>query len=67
MFHYDNCIIEHYENYIKQTYRSRCDIYSPNGLLTLSVPLVKRNKRQIIKDAKISYDTHWQVLHWRFG
>ena len=65
LFHYDNCIIEHHENYIKQTYRSRCDIYSPNGLLTLSVPLIKRNKRQIIKDTKISYEDDWQLLHWR--
>ncbi len=59
------CIIEHHEHYTKQTYRSRCDIYSPNGLKTLSVPLVKRNHRQAIKDLKISYDIDWQKLHWR--
>ncbi len=62
---YPSSIIEHYENYPKQTYRSRCDIYSPNGLLTLSVPLVKRNHRQMVKDLKISYDYNWQILHWR--
>lgn len=62
---YDNCVIEHYENFIKQTYRSRCNIYSPNGLLTLSIPLEKRNKRQIVKDIKISYEYNWQQLHWR--
>ncbi|MGQ0829558.1 MAG: WbqC family protein [Bacteroidota bacterium] len=60
-----NCIIEHFEHFPKQTYRSRCDIYSPNGLLTLSVPLVKRNQRQVIKDLKISYEYDWQKLHWR--
>lgn len=66
LFKYDTCIIEHHENYIKQTYRSHCDIsISPNGLLTLSVPLIKRNKRQLIKDTKIAYDTDWQLLHWR--
>ncbi len=62
---YPNCIIEHQEHFVKQTYRNRCDIYSPNGLLTLSVPLVKRNHRQTTKDIKISYDYNWQVLHWR--
>lgn len=62
---YNNCIIEHNENFIKQTYRSRCNIYSPNGLLTLSIPLEKRNKRQTVKDIKISYEYNWQVLHWR--
>jgi hypothetical protein len=62
---YPSCIIEHNENFIKQTYRSRCDIYSPNGALTLSIPLEKRNKRQVIKDVKISYEYSWQTLHWR--
>ena len=58
---YENLLVEHYEHYIKQTFRSRCDIYSPNGALTLSVPLVKRNKRCVIKDIRIAYDSNWQV------
>jgi hypothetical protein len=62
---FGTCLIEHYEHFRKQTYRSRCDIYSPNGLLTLSVPLVKRNQRQAVKDVRIAYDTDWQTLHWR--
>ncbi len=62
---YSKCIIEHHEHFPKQTYRSRCDIYSPNGILTLSIPLVKRNHRQATKDIKISYEYDWQKLHWR--
>lgn len=62
---YQHIIIEHHEHFTKQTYRSRCDIYSPNGILTLSVPLVKRNQRQAVKDIKIAYDYDWQKLHWR--
>jgi hypothetical protein len=62
---YQSCIIEHFENFPKQTYRSRCNIYSPNGTLTLSIPLLKRNHRQLIKDIKISYEYDWQKLHWR--
>ena len=62
---YSNCIIEHHEHFPKQTYRSRCDVYSPNGVLTLSIPLVKRNHRQITKDIRISYEYDWQKLHWR--
>ena len=62
---YDNCEIEWFEHLPKQTYRSRCIIYSPNGALTLSIPLVKRNQRQIMKEVKISYDTDWMKLHWR--
>lgn len=62
---YSACIIEHHEHFPKQTYRSRCDVYSPNGILTLSIPLVKRNHRQTSKDIKISYEYDWQKLHWR--
>ena len=65
LIQYPTCIIEHCEHFTKQTYRSRCDIYSPNGLKTLSVPLVKRGHRQAVKDLKISYDHDWRTLHWR--
>ncbi len=61
----NNCTIEHHENYIKQTYRNRCEIYSPNGILNLTVPLIKRNKRQIMNEIRISYEYDWQKLHWR--
>lgn len=62
---YKESIIEHHEHFPKQTYRSRCEVYSPNGILTLSIPLIKRNHRQTIKDIKISYEYDWQKLHWR--
>ncbi len=62
---YSECIIEHHEHFPKQTYRSRCDVYSPNGPLKLSIPLVKRNHRQETKEIKISYEYNWQKLHWR--
>lgn len=62
---YENCLIEHFEHFPKQTYRSRCEIYSPNGKLTLSVPLAKRSERQTAKDIRIAYETDWQTLHWR--
>ncbi len=61
----ESILIEHYENFQKQTYRSRCEIYSPNGLQTLSIPLVNRNHRQTMKELKIAYNDDWQKLHWR--
>ncbi len=60
-----NCLLEQFEHLPKQTIRSRCMIYSPNGALTLSIPLVKRNHRQIMKEVKISYDYNWLKIHWR--
>lgn len=60
------CIeIEWFEHLPKQTGRSRCKIYSPNGALILSIPLVKRNHRQSMREVKISYDYDWLKLHWR--
>ncbi len=53
-------------NYTKRTYRNRCDILGANGVLSLTVPVVKREKPGVLtKDVMISYDTKWQDLHWR--
>jgi hypothetical protein len=58
-------LVEREEHFPKQTYRNRADIYSPDGKLTLTVPVVKGSKnRTKIKDVKICYDFKWQRLHW---
>lgn len=59
-------LIEREEHFPKQTYRNRANIFSPDGLLVLTVPVVKGSKNHtIIKDVKISYDFNWQRLHWQ--
>jgi len=62
---YKTVFIEHQEHFIKQSYRNRCNIYSPNGLQMLSIPLIKGHQRQTVKEMKISYDYDWRKLHWR--
>lgn len=63
---YPEIYIEQWENYSKQSYRNRCNIYGANGSLALSVPVVKATSKKILsKDVKISYDTDWQKLHWK--
>lgn len=58
-------VIEKREHFPKQTYRNRANIYSPDGILTLVVPVVKGSKVHTpVKDVKISYDFRWQRLHW---
>jgi hypothetical protein len=58
-------LIEKCEHFPKQTYRNRANIYSPDGILTLVVPVAKGSKVHTpIKDVKISYDFNWQRLHW---
>ncbi|QIL42101.1 WbqC family protein [Pedobacter sp. HDW13] len=58
-------LIEKHEHLAKQTYRNRASIYSPNGKLDLTVPVVKGSKTHTkMKDVRISYDFKWQRLHW---
>lgn len=58
-------LVEREEHFPKQTYRNRADIYSPDGKLTLVVPVIKGSKNHTkIKDVKISNDFKWQRLHW---
>ncbi|MCW3804196.1 WbqC family protein [Plebeiibacterium marinum] len=59
-------IIEQHDNYIKQTYRNRCDILAANGVIPLTIPVAKGRRPKVsMRDIEISYDTRWQSLHWR--
>lgn len=59
-------IIEKHCNYTKQTYRNRCEILAANGPMSLSIPIDKQGlKKCLTKDIRISYDTPWQIQHWR--
>jgi hypothetical protein len=49
---HDTLIIEKQENFTKQTYRNRCDIVSANGLISLSIPLIKQNNKELISEKK---------------
>ncbi len=54
------------DNYQKQTYRNRANIYGANGKLSLNIPITHTHKeRQLYKDVKIANDTNWQLQHWK--
>ncbi|PKP00024.1 MAG: hypothetical protein CVU13_00480 [Bacteroidetes bacterium HGW-Bacteroidetes-8] len=58
--------IEQWENFQKQSYRSRCCIYSSNGPLSLSIPIVRSEGFSIpIKEIKVDNSKRWQSQHWR--
>ncbi len=60
------CSVETNEFFIKQSIRTRCDIYSANGKLSLAVPKIRKSSsKTLINDIKISYDTAWQKEHWK--
>lgn len=62
----ENCdaVFEQFENFPKQTYRNRCNIYGANGKLSLIIP-IHHNGKRVMKDMEISYSENWQKLHWK--
>lgn len=56
--------IEVMESFPKQTYRNRCTITTPDGALTLSVPVKRADSKQLTRDVEISYQQRWQHQHW---
>ena len=56
--------IEVMESFPKQTYRNRCTITTPDGLLTLTVPVKRADSKQLTRDVEISYQQRWQHQHW---
>lgn len=57
-------ILEQFENFPKQTYRNRSNIYGANGKLSLIIPINHNGKREM-KDIEISYREDWRNLHWK--
>ena len=60
----NDVILEQSENFPKQTYRNRTNIYGANGKLSLIIPIHHTGNR-CIKDVEISYAEDWQKLHWK--
>ena len=52
------------EHYIKQTIRNRCRIDSPQGPLSLSIPVIKTEGKTAMRDIRISDHGNWRHQHW---
>lgn len=57
-------VLEQFENFPKQTYRNRANIYGANGRLSLIIPTRHTGKR-VTKETEISHRENWQQLHWK--
>ncbi|MFD1770634.1 WbqC family protein [Sphingobacterium suaedae] len=58
-------LIEQFEHYPKQSYRTRAKIATANGILDLIVPIEHGRKEHVpVKDIRINYEFDWQRLHW---
>ena len=59
-------IIEIHETYPKQTHRNRCEIMTANGIMRLSVPVVRTSGNHTpTSDITVSYAERWNIQHIR--
>ena len=58
---YDKILIERHDSFIKQTYRNRCVIATPNGPLALTVPTKPQTQTG---ETEISDHGNWRHVHW---
>lgn len=66
IFRSEKVEIEQCENYQKQSYRSRCHIYSANGPLPLIIPVERAETHSVpVRDIRIDNSRKWQQQHWR--
>lgn len=65
MLQSESVLLEQYEHYLKQTYRTRCKIATGNGIMDLTVPVDKPSSKCAMKDLRIAYKENWQQIHWR--
>ena len=66
LYGYRRILIEQHDNYVKQTYRNRCQILGPNGVQNLTVPVQKGAALKTkTKDITIDNYKEWQKQHWR--
>ncbi|MCR5710691.1 MAG: WbqC family protein [Bacteroidales bacterium] len=59
-------LIEQHENYQKQSWRSRCRIYSAGGPEDLTIPVVREERlSRPVRDIRIDYGEPWLQHHIR--
>ncbi|MEA3480302.1 MAG: WbqC family protein [Bacteroidota bacterium] len=66
LVHVNKVLIEKKENYQKQSFRNRCEIYGANGILALSIPVKKvKGNHTPVDEVIVSADEPWQAKQWR--
>lgn len=61
----DEVVEDRWEHFVKQTYRNRCYISTPQGALPLTVPIVRDGaSRTRMCDIRLSDHGNWRHQHW---
>ncbi|WP_207435738.1 WbqC family protein [Sabulibacter ruber] len=64
-FEAEELLVEAHEHYQKQSYRNRCHILTAQGVVPLSIPVVKGNSKTLVTELEIDYGQRWTDIHWR--
>ncbi|MFY8021505.1 MAG: WbqC family protein [Bacteroidia bacterium] len=63
---FETICIEAFENYQKQSYRSRCKILSANGIQVLNIPVKQiSGEKTFISKIQIDEEIDWRKQHWQ--
>ena len=58
-------LVERHENYVKQSYRNRCQLVDAQGRRNLIIPVVHASGSVPITEVRIDYSQKWVNNHWR--
>jgi hypothetical protein len=61
----NQAVLETQENFIKQTYRNRCEIGTSLGKENLIVPIRHKDQKTPMHAVEIAYEEDWQKWHLR--
>ncbi len=64
LLHAQEAQMEVHDHYTRQTLRNRCLIDSPQGVLSLSIPVVKPEGPTLTQDIRLSEHGNWRRQHW---
>ncbi|MBI1768832.1 MAG: WbqC family protein [Bacteroidetes bacterium] len=62
---FNEVALEANEYFVKQSYRNRCFVNTAQGVKMLTVPLLNRHGRVLIKDVLVETGNKWRNNHWR--
>jgi WbqC-like protein family len=66
LYKFSNIVFDQYESYQKMGFRNRCQLTGAEGLIDLSIPLVRgRAQKTLVRDVRISDRQSWQAQHWK--
>jgi hypothetical protein len=66
LYKFSNIVFDQYESYQKMSFRNRCQLAGAQGVVNLSIPLVRgRGQKTLVRDVRVSHRQPWQAQHWK--